>query len=115
MNTLMTPFIAAHSGIGRNHRYFTLRKDNHLYEGFIDGSFSNDNNAAKLDEEERMFNTVITFEILGYLIGGDSNETKNVAKTYENVVEVKISRERVITGDEIERQNLSGSDPFFKE
>jgi len=111
----MTPFIAAHSGKGRNHRYFTLRKDNHLYEGFIDGSFGNDNNAAKLDEEERMFNTVITFEILGYLIGGGSNETKNVAKTYENVVEVKVSRERVITGDEVGRQNLSGSDPFFKE
>ena len=115
MNTLITPFIAAHSGVGRNHRYFVVNHDNHRFEAFIDGTFSNDNNAASLGEEERMFNTTVNIEVLGYLISGGSNENKNPAITYENMVEVKVSRERVLLGDDIERDNLSGSDPFYKE
>lgn len=115
MNTLLAPFIAAHSSLGRNHRYFILGQDNHLFEGFIDGTFSNDNNAAKLDEEERIFNTIVNIEVLGYLIGGDENEHTNLAKKHESFVEVKIPRERVLFGDSFDRTNPSGSNPFYKE
>lgn len=115
MNQLLTPFIASHSRQGRNHKYFSMRYDNHLYEGMIDPNFSNDNNAATLNEEERIFNSVVNIEVLGYLIGGGENEDSNIEKTYENVVDVKISRERVILDDEIERTNRSGSAPFYKE
>lgn len=115
MNTLITPFIAAHSPIGRNHKYFTLTQDNHLFEGFIEGTFSNDNNAAKLDEEERIFNTVVNIEVLGYLIGGAENENTITAKKYETIVDIKIPRERIIFADEFDRTNPSGSDPFYKE
>ena len=115
MNEILTPFISGHSSLGRNHKYFNMRYDGHLYEAFIDPNFPNNNNAATLNEEERIFNSTINVEVLGYLIGGGNNENANVAKTYENVVDVKISRERVIVGDEFERKNLSGSDPFFKE
>lgn len=115
MNTLITPFIAAHSGIGRNHKYFQMLQDNHLFEGFIDGTFSNDNNAATLNEEERIFNSIINIEVLGYLIGGAENENINTAKKYESIVEVKIPRERVIVGDDFERTNVSGSQPFYKD
>tara|TARA_R110002126_G_scaffold25366_3_gene86898 strand:+ start:482 stop:1402 length:921 start_codon:yes stop_codon:yes gene_type:complete len=115
MNQLITPFISALSRLGRNHNYFTISHDNHLFEATIDPSFSNDNNAAKLEEEERIFNTVVNIEVLGYLIGGDVNESSNVAKKYENVVNVSISRERVILADEFDRKNPSGTDPFYKE
>lgn len=115
MNTLVAPFIAAHSPLGRNHKYFILGHDNHLFEGFIDGTFSNDNNAAKLDEEERIFNTIVNIEVLGYLIGGAENENANLAKKYESFVDVKIPRERVILQDSFDRSNPSGSNPFYKE
>mgnify|MGYP004064571753 CR=1 FL=1 len=114
MNQLLTPFISGNRQ-GRNHKYFTVTEDNHMFEGFIENSFSNDNNAAKLDEEERIFNSVINISILGYLIGGGDNENANLAKTYESIVELKVSRERVILADEFDRTNPSGSDPFYKE
>ena len=115
MNTLLTPFISAHSPMGRNHKYFTLTHDNHMFEGFIDGTFSNDNNAAKLDEEERIFNSVVNIEILGYLIGGAENENSDLTRKIESIVDVKIPRERVIIGDTFERTNKTGTDPFYKE
>ncbi len=114
MNQLITPFISGNRK-GRNHKYFTVKEDNHLFEGFIENSFSNDNNAAKLDEEERIFNSIVNIGILGYLMGGGDNENINLAKTYENVVELKISRERVIVEDDFDRTNPAGTDPFYKE
>ncbi len=114
MNQLLTPFISGNRQ-GRNHKYFNVTEDNHLFEGFIENSFSNDNNAAKLDEEERIFNSMVNVNILGYLVGGNDNENANLAKTYENVVDIKVSRERVLLGDKFERTNPSGSDPFYKE
>ena len=81
----------------------------------IDSSFSNDNNAAKLDEEERIFNSVVSIDVLGYLIGAGINDDTPLEKKYENIVEVKISRERVIVQDEHDRSNSSGTDPFYKE
>ncbi len=114
MNQLLTPFISGNRK-GRNHKYFTMTHDNHLFEGFIENSFSNDNNAAKLDEEERIFNSVVSISVLGYLIGGNDNENANLFKTYESIVDLKVSRERVILADEFDRTNPSGSDPFYKE
>lgn len=114
MNQLIVPFISGNRQ-GRNHKYFKMFQDNHMFEGFIDGTFSNDNNAAKLDEEERIFNSVVNIDVLGYLIGAGINDDSNLAKTYENIVEVKISRERVILEDSHDRTNLSGSKPFYRE
>ena len=114
MNQLITPFIAGNR-IGRNHKYFTMIEDNHLFEGMIDNSFSNDNNAAKLEEEERIFNTVVNIDVLGYLIGAGLNDDAKLEKKYENIVNVKVSRERVIVQDKHDRKNSSGTDPFYKE
>lgn len=115
MNQLLTPFISGQSRLGRNSKYFTLSHDNHFFEGFIDNSFANDNNAAKLDEEERIFNSTINVEVLGYLIGGNDNEDSNLSKTYESIVDVKVSRERVALSDKHDRTNRTGTDPFYKE
>jgi hypothetical protein len=115
MNQLITPFISANSRLGRNSKYFTLGHDNHFFEGFIDNSFSNDNNAAKLDEEERIFNSTINVDVLGYLVGGGDNENSNISKSYESIVDVKVSRERVALSDKHDRINKTGTDPFYKE
>ena len=58
---------------------------------------------------------MVNVSILGYLVGGNDNENANLAKTYENVVDLKVSRERVLLGDKFDRTNPSGSDPFYKE
>lgn len=115
MNQLITPFVASHSKLGRNHKYFTMIQDEHLFEGMIDNTFSNDNNAAKLEEEERIFNSVVNIDVLGYLIGSGVNDDINLEKKYENIVDVKISRERVIIEDQHDRDNPNGTDPFYKE
>ena len=46
-----------------------------------------------------MFETKINIKVLGYLIGDGINREKPQITIQENIVEVKISRERVITGD----------------
>ena len=45
----------------------------------------------------------------------DIIKNANLAKIYENVVDLKVSRERVILADEFERTNPDGTDPFYKE
>jgi len=115
MNQLITPFISGQSRLGRNSKYFTLSHDNHLFEGFIDNTFANENNTAKLDEEERIFNSTLNVEVLGYLIGANDNENSNMAKSYESIVDVKVSRERVALSDKHDRTNKTGTDPFYKE
>ena len=114
-NTLLTPFISANSNLGRNHKYFTLTYDNHFFEGFIDGNFASDNNGATLNEDERIFNTTINIDVLGYLIGGSENENMNMFRKVESIVEIKIPRERVIIQETINRKNYSGTDPFYKD
>lgn len=118
MNDLMTPFINSFSDMGRNHRYFHIFSDGtkgHKYEAFIDGNYAMNNNIGSMQEEERKFETTITIDVLGYLIGSDKNEDSNVVKVVENAVLVKIPRERVIVSDSFERINKKGTDPFYKE
>ena len=115
MNDLLAPWISGFTGIGRNHRYFVLRREGHMYEAFIDGSFSLENNISTLQEEERKFVSKISIEVLGYLIGSDKNEHANEYKAYENRVDVKIPGERVIVGDIPDHQNRIGTKPFYKE
>ena len=95
MNDLMTPFITRTGQLNS----FLFSQDGHRYEAFIDQSFSENKNVTNLNEEERMFETKITIKVLGYLIGDGVNRDKPQITIRENVVEVKISRERVITGD----------------
>ena len=54
-----------------------------------------------MGEEERMFETKVQIKVLGYLIGEGDNREKPKVTIRENRVQVRISRERVITGDKI--------------
>ena len=95
MNDLMTPFITRTGQLNS----FIFEQDGHKYEAFIESNLSENKNTTALNEDERMFETKITIKVLGYLIGDGDNRDKPQITVRENVVEVKISRERVIVGD----------------
>ena len=76
-----------------------LERDGHKYEAFIDGNFSNNSNTSNMDMESRNYETIITLNVLGYLIGDGLNEARPKVVIRENAVEVKIPRERTIVGD----------------
>jgi len=95
MNEIVAPFMTLGSSIN----YFVIEKNGHKYETFLKEDFSQQNNISSLGTDERVYKTEISFEVLGYIIGeGPNGERPKIIKR-ENAVEVKISRERVITGD----------------
>lgn len=95
MNDLMTPFITRTGQLNT----FLFTQDGHRYEAFIQSDFSENKNTTSLNEDERTFETKISIKVLGYLIGDGVNREKPQITVRENIVEVKISRERVIVGD----------------
>jgi len=109
MNTMMTKFI--NQG-GLNGMPFRIENEENKYEAFIDGSFQNNSNVSSLGMTQRNYETTIKIKVLGYVIGDEQNQEKPKIVERENVVEVKIPRERVIMGDNPEFPDSSG---FYKE
>ena len=104
MNQMLQPFVT----LGGHINSFLIEKDGHTYETFLQSDLSQNNNIDSYDQEERVFQTKISFEVLGYVIGeGMNQERARIIKT-ENVVDVKIPRERVIMGDEQDFDPKSG-------
>lgn len=95
MNDLIQPFITIPGGINS----IIVKNNDHRYESFIKGEISFENNNNKLEENERLFITKVNLETLGYLIGQDVNQNKPKIVRRENIVDVKIPKERVVVGD----------------
>jgi hypothetical protein len=95
MNDVFQPFVTR---TGQMNSFF-ISHEGHRYEGFIEGSFGQTNNIAELGEDEKSYETNIDLKILGYLMGEGPNDEKPKVSIEENVVEVKMPRERVIVGD----------------
>ena len=95
MNSLVQPFITK---IGQINGFF-IEKDGHKYEAFIEQDFNETKNIKDLGEDERIFETNVRVKVLGHLIGEGQNREKPKVSIRENRVQVRISRERVITGD----------------
>ena len=93
MNDLITPFITRTGQINS----LVLRNNGHIYEVFIDQSFSPTNNGASLGEDERTFSTEIKLRVLGYLIGEPNNEERPVIKREQNVVKLYYPSESVVS------------------
>lgn len=76
--------------------YFIIENNGYQYEAFIQDDYGLSSNQSNLGQEERMFNAKVQIKVLGYI-----NQSKNepFIKREETIVEVKISRERVIVGD----------------
>ena len=102
MNELVTPFIGRTGQINS----FVMRRNGHLYEAFIDQSFTHNNNVSNLAEDLRMFTTEITIRVLGYLIGEGENADRPIVRMDQNTVEFQFPSEREVPGGEI---------PFFGE
>ena len=95
LNDLIQPFITRTGQINEI-KFF---KDGHNYLGFIDSNFSYGNNVGNLSEEARMYETKVTINVIGYLMGSGINDDQPKISIRENAVEVKIQRERTIFGD----------------
>lgn len=112
INEMISPFVTKTGGV--NH--FIMKKDGHLYEGFIQSDFSQNNNVASLSEDERRYQTNLEIKVLGYLVSADKNEEQPKIVRRESRVEVKIPRERVIKGDINEYlKDDKGSTGFYRE
>jgi len=107
MNDLTTPFLTTTGQINAIH----IKAEGHRYEGFIEGSFGYNNNITNFESEERIFETDIQIRILGYLMGEGKNADKPKFSIVENVVQVRLPRERVITMD----KNYVSNKSFYRD
>ena len=101
MNQVVTPFITRPGGIN----YVIVEEGRLRYEAFIQESFSQSNNISNFSNEERKFETKINIEVLGWLTGEGENRLQPNFSVRENIVEVKIPRERIVTADDLDTAN----------
>ena len=92
INQLTTPFITRTGQINA----FTMKRNGHVYEGFVQQGYSQSNNAATMGEDSRLYSTDITINVLGYLIGDGENPDTPIARIDENVVEYQFPSESVV-------------------
>jgi hypothetical protein len=95
MNELIQPFLARTGSI----KYFTIERNGFRYECFIDGNLQIKNNIASMEEEERRYMTTITIKVLANLISEGVNEKTTYIRTYENAVEVKLNKDKIVIGN----------------
>ena len=96
MNELIRPFLTVP---GNSRTPKRIEAEGHFYEIFIDGGFANNSNQANIGMEQRNYETDISIEVLGYLIGEGENQERPKIVKRENAVEIKLGRERTIVGD----------------
>jgi len=104
LNQLVTPFITRTGAIN----YFVVEKNGHKFEAFIDSDFTGETTASSLGDEERVFETAVDINVLGYLIGEDVNQTTPKMVITESTVGVKFQRERAVLEDERKHIGDSG-------
>jgi hypothetical protein len=102
MNEILQPYIVNTGGI--NYKVL-IGHDGHRYEAFMDQNFNVTNNLNQLGEEPRIYETQITVNVLGYLVGATANAKQPNIVIRENAVQVSIPRERTIFGDEPDWKN----------
>ena len=95
MNEVLQPFVVKTGNINS----FKIEKDGHHYEAFIDPSYSPQNNVASLNNEERIYQTQITINVLAYLYGEDTNDDEPKVFKKEGVAKIKIGGEKTILGE----------------
>jgi hypothetical protein len=96
INELIRPFITVP---GNSRMPKMISHENHFYEVFIDGSFTNASNKANVGMEQRNYEQKVNIEVLGYLVGDGDNEERPFVVRRENAVEFRLGRERAILGD----------------
>ena len=108
MNNLIVPFI----NVGDYAKMVKISNNGHAYEAFFDGTFTPNNTVSNMTNNERIYETTVSVNVIGYLIGEGDNQIRAKVIKRENAVEVKIPRERVIVGD---AQQLPESSGFYRD
>lgn len=108
LNDMLTPFLTrtGHWNI------MEIKHDGHIYEAFLPKEFSTNNNVSDLGEDERTYETKFEIRVLAYLIGQDHNQEGPLIAKKENLVKVRLPRERVIVEQEHPDKN---NGQFYKE
>jgi hypothetical protein len=78
-----------------------MKRKGHVYEGFIQQGFAQNNNVANLQEDLRFYTTDITINVLGYLVGEGQSADEPIARIDENVVEYQFPSESVVPAGNI--------------
>ena len=97
MNDLVAPFITKTGNING----FFYEQEGYKYEAFIEPNFNETKNVKDLGDDERMFETNVSIKVLGYLIGEGKNRERPKVTIRENIVKIRVSRERVLLDDKI--------------
>ena len=111
INEMVEPFIT----IGKHVNYFPLYYGGHTFEGFVQQDFSIENNVSNLQEEERKYETKVDIKVLGHIVGEGKNQDTPKIVWKENIVDVKIGRERSVFDDPIEWEHNLQKDHKFRE
>ena len=95
MNDLLIPFVTKPGTVN----FVRLIEGEHKYEGFIQEDYSSSDNLSDFSADERKFETKITIKAIAYVVGEGNNREKPHYAVRENIVEVKIPRERITLGE----------------
>ena len=95
MNDLLTPFVRASNA----HKRIIIGHNANKYEAFIQEDFAMANNISNYEAEERKYETAISVNVFGYLIGDGKNELRPRVVRRENAVQIRFARERVLVQD----------------
>lgn len=92
INELLQPFMTYSGGLN----YFIIENEGHRYESFLESNYSIKNNVNNLEQQERIYNTQITINVLAHLVGLSSNAKQPKVVERENIVDIKIPKEYIV-------------------
>jgi hypothetical protein len=96
MNDMLTPFIRVSNG----HQRVIVESNSNQYEAFFEEDYTMDNNISGYETNERKYETSISLNVFGYLIGDGKNQVQPRIVRRENAVEIRFARERIVVQDE---------------
>lgn len=96
MNDILAPFIR----VSNAHKRIQIGHNSNQYEAFIQEEYGITNNITNYETNERRYETAISVNVFGYLIGDGKNQSKPRVVRRENAVQIRFARERVMVQDE---------------
>jgi hypothetical protein len=96
MNDLLTPIIRKTNA----HKRVYIKHKHNAYEAFIEEDYNMSNNISNYETNERKYETEITMNVFGYLIGDGKNQTQPRVVRRENAVQIRFAKEKIMTEDE---------------
>jgi len=103
INQMVAPFVTKTGGLN----YFTLNRNGHFYEAFIQSDYATSDNIGSMGEDERTFESTINIQVLGYLVGEDVNQSQPFNVVRENPVQLRFTREKASIGMKPEHNDVT--------